>query len=74
MPSPTTDKKAKAAKVHKAAPIQTITNMIEKMKAINMYVFIVAKFVFAVGGGGGGIFEFDIFLKTPINILSRISR
>jgi len=54
IPSPTTDKKAKAANVHRAAPIQTITKMIEKMKAINMYVFIVDKFALDDGGGGGG--------------------
>jgi hypothetical protein len=56
IPSPTTDKRAKAAKVHRAAAIQTITKMIEKMNAINMYVFMVDKFVLDVGGGGGGGF------------------
>jgi hypothetical protein len=60
MPSPTTDKNAKAAKVHRAAPIQTMTKMIEKMKAISMYVLIVDKFVLEVGGGGGGGFEYVI--------------
>ena len=50
------EKTAKVAKVDTAAPIQTITKMIEKMKAISMYVFIVAKFVLdCCGGGGGGI-------------------
>jgi hypothetical protein len=46
-PNPKTEAKAKVAKTDKAAPIQTITKMIEKMKAINMYVFMVAKFVLA---------------------------
>jgi len=65
-PSPTAEAKAKVAKTDKAAPIQTITNKIEKMKAISMYVFTVPKFVLDVGGGGGGGFEYDIFfLKTP---------
>lgn len=66
MPSPTTDRNANAANVHKAAPIQTITKMIEKMKAMSMYVFIVDKFVLDVGGGGGGGFEYDIFFKNSL--------
>jgi hypothetical protein len=54
MPSPMNEKAAKVMRVDAAAPIQTSTKIIEKIKAISMYVFTVAKFVFDCGGGGGG--------------------
>jgi hypothetical protein len=54
MPSPTNEKAAKVMSVDAAAPIQTSIKIIEKIKAISMYVFTVAKFVFDCGGGGGG--------------------
>jgi hypothetical protein len=45
MPSPITEKAAKVMNVDAAAPIQTSIKIIEKMKAISMYVFIVVEVV-----------------------------
>jgi hypothetical protein len=53
-PTPMNEKAAKVRIVDAAAPIQTSIKIIEKIKAISMYVFTVAKFVFDCGGGGGG--------------------
>ena len=56
IPSPTTDKKAKAAMVQRAAPTQTIMKSREKMNAINIYVFMLDSLVSTLCGGGGGGF------------------